>query len=129
MSDPERRAFAALAVMPTDFDREAGKAVVEGTRPESAAAAKSLDRLVHLNLLDYDEDWQRYGWHDLLRDYALAQLPEDEAEGARLGHAEHFTEIGERADELYLQGHGLVRQGLVYCVTQIMTYQPSPVPA
>jgi len=112
LNEAERRAFAALAVMTADFDRAAGKAVVESTRPEGAAAAKALDRLVNLNLLDYDEERQRFGWHDLLRDYALAHLPADQAEAARLGHAEHFIAVAEQSQALYLQGHEHLLQGL-----------------
>lgn len=112
LNEAERRAWTTLAVMPADFDREAGKAVVEATFSGGAAAAKTLDRLVHLNLLDWNKDWQRFGWHDLLRDYALARLPEDQAEAARLGHAEHFIGVAGRADGLYLQGNEQLLQGL-----------------
>jgi tetratricopeptide (TPR) repeat protein len=113
LSESERRAWTALSVMPADFDRDAGKAVIESTRSDGTpAASKPLDRLVHLNLLDYDENSGRHDWHDLLRDYAAARRPEGEAERARLAHAEYFTEVAWQADALYKQGNEYMLKGL-----------------
>ena len=113
LNDAERRAWTALSVMSADFGRDAGKAVIEASRPEHApAAAKLLDRLVNLNLLDYGEESGRFGWHELLREFAAARLSAEAGERARVAHAEYFIGIGERTGELYLQGHDSVLQGL-----------------
>jgi tetratricopeptide (TPR) repeat protein len=122
LSESERRAFAALSVMPADFDRDAGKAVIAAAirrswlyrllRRATPDTNKLLDRLVHLNLLDYGESSGRYDWYDLLRDYAAARLPENEAEQAQLAHAKYFTKVARQADALYLQGNEHMLQGL-----------------
>jgi tetratricopeptide (TPR) repeat protein len=113
LSEAERRAWAALSVMPADFDRDAAKALMAVADPEQASATSDLlDRLVHLNLLDYAESSERYSWHDLLRDYAVARLPEEEAEQARDGHAKYFAEVAWQTRELYQSGNDGVLKGL-----------------
>jgi len=112
LSESERRAWTALAVMPVDFNREAGKEVIAVAVSE-ASAPDLLDRLVHLNLLEYAEGNGRYGWHDLLRDFAAARLPKEEAEHARVEHAEYFSRVAEYTDKLYKQEKEQMRQGLM----------------
>jgi tetratricopeptide (TPR) repeat protein len=122
LSPAERRAFAALSILQSSFSREAGKAVVAAAlrpgwwsrllRRPATKADTPLDRLVHLNLLEYDETTGRFDWHDLLRDYAAQHLPADEKKSARLVHADFFIAVAKLADELYLQGHDALRQGL-----------------
>lgn len=107
LTEPERGAWAALAIMSADFGREAGKAVIA-----AADAGDLLDRLVNLNLLEYGEESGRFGWHDLLREFAAARLSAEAGERARVAHADYFIGIGERTDELYMQGNDSMLQGL-----------------
>jgi len=113
----ERLAWTALSIMPADFGREAGKAVIAAVIPSLSDSdvpntGELLDRVVCLNLLDYDEEKERNSWHDLLREFAGARLSGEEGERAKLGHAEYFTRIGERTDELYLKGKTQILAGL-----------------
>ncbi len=113
----ERRAWTALSIMPASFDRLAGRAVIASVTSNSedgnpTDTGELLDRVVCLNLLDYDEERERHSWHDLLREFAGVRLPENQAETARLRHAEHFSGVAGRAEELYLQGHEYLMQGL-----------------
>lgn len=107
LAEPERRAWTALSVMSADFGREAGKAVIE-----SAEAGDLLDRLVNLNLLEYGEESGRFGWHDLLREFAAARLSAEAGERARVAHAVYFIGIAEQTQALYLQGNEAVLEGL-----------------
>ena len=66
-------------------------------------ATDLLDRLVHLNLLDFAEDKLRYCWHDLLKEFASARLFAKQSEQARLRHAEYYTEVARQSQALYLK--------------------------
>ena len=97
------------------WGRVKSEASLTSDRPHlygTISPARLLDRLVHLNLLEYNETTQRFDWHDLVREYASRQLTDEEKEMARLAHADYYIAVAERADELYLQGHEAVKQGL-----------------
>ena len=134
LTAPEQQAFAALSIFQSHFGRDAGKAViaavqdhdhknplpsgegrVRANNPHRSGAispARLLDRLVHLNLLEYNDTTQRFDWHDLVREYASRQLTDAEELTARLAHADYFIAVASRAKELYKQGHEAVKQGL-----------------
>jgi len=116
LTDAQRAAFARISVFTSPYDREAGTAVAE-------CASDDLDELATLNLLEYDPASTRFDWHDLVREYALAQLravdasapsalnPQPAEQSARLRHAAHYTKVGRRAKALY-KTKGKVLEGL-----------------
>ena len=119
---PEQQAFAALSIFQSHFSRDAGKAIIAAAlRPRWWArllrrpvpkADNALDRLVHLNLLEYNDTTQRFDWHDLVREYASRQLMDEEELTVRLAHADFYIAVAQQSQELYLQGHEAVKQGL-----------------
>jgi predicted ATPase/DNA-binding CsgD family transcriptional regulator len=94
---PEQRAtFYSLSVFRGGFTREAAGQVVAGAK----AIPHLLATLVRKSFLQYDQARDRYGIHELLRQYGaenLAQEPAREAE-TRDRHSDYYT----RALEVYL---------------------------
>jgi tetratricopeptide (TPR) repeat protein len=98
-----------LAVFPAAFDGAAAAAVwaLEG----EDAGVDSLCRLEARGLIEaISED--RYRLHDLLRDIAARDWPEERQASAAQRHAQHFVSVLARANELYLQGGSALRRGL-----------------
>ncbi len=111
-------AWRALAVMPADFARAAGEAIIgDADAPPSTVyrpPSTALDELVRLSLLQYEAASQRFRWHDLLREFALEKLrgAGDEYRAAALRHADHYIAVAYEAQQLYMQGGDNMLAGL-----------------
>jgi len=115
----EQAAFAALSIMPADFDRAAAVAVGRPTtddgRPttgDTSAMLDTLDTLVAYHLILFDDETQRYGWHDLVKRFAGERLVEPARAEALRRHAAHFTAVAWEAHQLYERGGEHVAAGL-----------------
>lgn len=104
----QQAAFKALSVMPDDFGRVAALEVIG----DDDSGATSLDELVILNLLQYDENTGRYRWHDLLREFAASCANKHETDAAASRHSVHYVGVLSRAQKLYLQGNDRITLGL-----------------
>jgi hypothetical protein len=90
-----------LSVFPADFDSVAAGAVWELGGPDEAT--NGLNALEGRGLVEaIGED--RYRLHDLLRDLARRDGPQEHVEAAALRHARYFVQILEAADSLFQRG-------------------------
>ena len=76
------------------------------------AVSKVLGLLLRYSLLDYDETSSRYSLHDLLADYALSQMQNEEEYEARRKHASYYKDVLATANALYYKGGENVLPGL-----------------
>lgn len=83
----ERRTFAGLSVFRGGFTREAAEAV-------AGASVRHLSNLVSKSLIGFDRGSNRYAVHELLRQYAEAELAADFAnlEATAAEHARYFAD-------------------------------------
>ncbi|HQW36739.1 MAG TPA: tetratricopeptide repeat protein [Thermoflexales bacterium] len=109
LTDEQQADWLALSVMSTNFDRAAGVAVCGADEDE---LDHPLDTLVEYNLLEYDPATQRFAWHDLLKEFADHRQSNAQRIAAQRRHATYFTQVGNLADQLYLQGGENVVRGL-----------------
>ena len=101
----QQSAWLALSVMPASFDLSAGVAVSDAGED---GLTHPLYALAQANLLEYDPQTERYGWHDLLKDFARARLPAPARAAAHLRHVDWVTSVEKFAQwELYLKGQVL----------------------
>jgi tetratricopeptide (TPR) repeat protein len=105
----QQQRFIQLAVFPQSFDRAAVAAV---WAVEESAASDSLDLLLRLSLLEWNEETQRFELHDLLREFARDKAAAKELDAAKRRHAEHFIQVAYGANGLYTKGGGNVLPGL-----------------
>ena len=111
LSEEDQKRWRMLGVFPTSFAASAAAAVWE-MDAERDAARKPLGILLRYSLLDYDGTSSRYSLHDLLSDYALSQMKEEEEREARMQHAAHYKNILRAANQLYREGGEKVLTGL-----------------
>jgi predicted ATPase len=102
----ERRTFAGLSVFRGGFTREAAEAV-------AGASVRHLSNLVSKSLIGFDRGNNRYAVHELLRQYAEAELAADSerAEATVEEHARYFADLAGVADQKLTSG-GEQQQGL-----------------
>ncbi len=119
LASTQQALFRALAVMPASFDRYAAQAVARtGAEAEADAAPAAidadLDTCVNLHLLTYDEQRERFNWHDLMRQFAQQKLRQNpiESTASELGYANYYTSVAQYADDLYTEGHNNITDGL-----------------
>ena len=96
----ERRTFAGLSVFRGGFTREAAEAV-------AGASVRHLSNLVSKSLISFDRGSNRYTVHELLRQYAEAELAADSArlEATVAEHARYFAGLaGIAAQKLFTGG-------------------------
>jgi len=105
----DRQRWRRLGVFPASFDAGGARAVFELGENE---AIRSLRLFRRYGLLDYDETSSRYLLHDLLADYALAQMEEGEKYQARIHHASYYLQIYQAADQLCKEGGDRILMGL-----------------
>ena len=115
LSEAERTAWHQLGVFTASFDARAAAAIVaffsEKGRPFSEQKATNspvqietlLNHLVRRSLLDREGD-ERFQLHDLAGEYARSQWGAEALAELRLAHAQHYTVVGNEADNLYLKG-------------------------
>ena len=111
---PQQAIFHALAVMPASFDRAAAQAVVRAGNADTVAIDDDLDTLVSLHLLMYDEQRERFNWHDLMRQFAQQKLRQTPVEytASELRYADHYSFVAQLANYLYKKGHNKITKGL-----------------
>ena len=128
LTPEQKAAWRALGIFQHSFDERAAAAVIAAqsspvavqldapvpadsaqspVRPSSADQASSctatgLLSLTRRSLVERVGD--RYQLHDLGAEYARARLSPAACETLRLAHAQHYIQIGEEADNLYLKG-------------------------
>src|SRR5262249_26116428 len=98
-------ALNPLIILSASFYHARAIAVISLPKDTDKEAALSLLR--RRSLLEYDLNSQRYPLHELVRVFALARLREqgDDTERAvRLRHAQHYIEVAQQAEQLYLGG-------------------------
>lgn len=98
-----------LAVFPSGFDAAAAAAV--WSIGDSEVGSDRLCQLEGRGLIEpIAED--RYRLHDLLRDIARRDCPEERLRAAAQRHAQCFLSLLDRAEALYRQGGTAIAQGL-----------------
>ncbi|MBN8656910.1 MAG: tetratricopeptide repeat protein [Anaerolineae bacterium] len=105
----DRKHWRMLGVFPASF---AGNAVQAMRALDENEASTLLGVLRRYSLLDYDETNSRYSLHDLLADYALAQMEGEEEQESRIAHVSYYMEVMEVADSLYKEGSEKILSGL-----------------
>ncbi|MBT3313739.1 MAG: tetratricopeptide repeat protein [Anaerolineae bacterium] len=100
-----------LGVFPAPFDRQAAKATLGLAENKTRTLLGLLRRF---SLIFFEEEQGKYHLHDLLRDFALKELSEEENFSARLNHADYFKELASYANQLYLQGGEKILKGLAF---------------
>ncbi len=98
LSDDERAIFAALSVFRGGFTRESASAVAD-------ASLRNLATLVNKSLVSPSPDTGRYTVHELLRQYAEAELKTDEVRCLQVQDAHgvfHADLMGEFFDQFFL---------------------------
>lgn len=99
LSPQEQSTFAALSVFRGGFTREAAEAI-------AGASLRDLADLTHKSLVIPDPDTGRSSVHELLRQYAQAELadrPERHSEILR-AHADYFSDLTNEAFQLFAHG-------------------------
>ena len=105
----ERRTFAGLSVFRGGFTRAAAQAV-------AGASVRHLSNLVSKSLVSFDRGSNRYTVHELLRQYAEAELATDSArlQATADEHAKYFAGLAEvAAQKLFTGGEQQVGLRLV----------------
>ncbi|WKZ48683.1 MAG: tetratricopeptide repeat protein [Anaerolineales bacterium] len=105
----EQKRWRMLGVFPASFDATATSVMWD---LDEDATQNSLSLFRRYSLIEFDENTSRYGLHDLLADYALEQMNEEEEQEARLKHATHYKEVMDMTHELYEKGNENILQGL-----------------
>ena len=98
LDEEGQRVFCRLAAFPATFDAAAEEVVCEDEDH------RALSDLVRRNMVAYDDETDRYGLHDLVRDFARTRLGDEEREAAARRHAEHYRRVLALADDLFLKG-------------------------
>jgi predicted ATPase/class 3 adenylate cyclase len=105
LSPEERETFTALSVFRGGFSREAAEAV-------AGASLRGLANLVSKSLLTANPDTARYEVHELLRQYAAAELERDRVRyhQVRDSHAAFYADL--MAGAPFMMSHGQQAQML-----------------
>ncbi|MFP4436421.1 MAG: NB-ARC domain-containing protein [Chloroflexaceae bacterium] len=98
--------LAKLSIFAGSFDREALVAVVQSVDE----VEKIAGLLYRRNLLDYRDE--RYALHDLVREFATAQLDANIAWTVQQ-HAWHYLRVAQRAGKLYAEGGEKMKVGVL----------------
>ncbi len=109
LTQDEQKYWRMLAVFPASFKRDAAAAVWE---LDEDAARDLLSKFNRMSLLDYDERAERYSLHDLLAEFAQAELSDEENFNTSFRYAKHYMNVAETSDQLYRQGSKNMMQGL-----------------
>ncbi|MEX1037856.1 MAG: AAA family ATPase, partial [Acidimicrobiia bacterium] len=109
LDEGERRTFAGLSVFKGGFTRGAAEAV-------AGASLRHLSNLVSKSLIDFDRIANRYAVHELLRQYAEAELAveSERFEATVAEHARYFAGLAQvAADKLLVSGDQLTAVRMV----------------
>lgn len=106
LTPEQQQRWRMLSVFPETFEQTGIAAVwgLELSLLNIENAKDTLSDLLNVHMLDYNLASKRYSMHDLLRDFALNLLPEDEAFEAQKRHADYFMNVLHNANLQYLNG-------------------------
>jgi len=107
LSEEVRKRWRMLGVFPSSFDMQGAQAIWQ-LNEESTHTL--LSTLHNYSILEHDR--ARYYLHDLMRDYARAEILDQESEDARLRHATYYLEILRFATNTYREGGANTLVGL-----------------
>ncbi len=107
----EKKLWRTLAVFPDSFDEQAAAAIWQISED---AANDALSDLCNFSMVDFDATNNRYALHDLLRDFAVVRLRENEIEDYAVHklHSNHYLNMLVNVHELFVQGSEAVSHGL-----------------
>jgi len=105
----EQRRWNMLAIFPASFKQDALASIWD---VNDISAHKLADKLCQYSLLSYDIATARYSLHDLLADYAMANLTPDDKLLAQLRHLNHYQVVWFNAEYLYSKGSENIANGL-----------------
>ncbi|HEX9989463.1 MAG TPA: tetratricopeptide repeat protein [Chloroflexia bacterium] len=112
--DPQmQQVLCQLSVFPTDFDRDAARAVVHVQAPETEGKGTNashqpvpverwLEFLYRRSLVEWDRETRRYSLHDLVRVFGSERLEGEYA--VRIRHAQYYARIAAHVDDLIRRG-------------------------
>jgi tetratricopeptide (TPR) repeat protein len=103
-----RNRWFLLSVFPDTFDCSAAGTIWDCA---PCAAETALGDLLRYSLVEWNSVTNRYRLHDLARDFTTLQL-DDATRAAQGRHAEHYKNVLDAADELYLKGGASILEGL-----------------
>ena len=109
LSKEQQEHWRKLGVFPASFTAQAASYL---WKLEHEPALKLLGLLRRFSILEYDENTKRYHLHDLLAEFALAHMNEDEEQQARMLHALHYWQVLDFATQQVLMGSDSLLQGL-----------------
>lgn len=104
-----REAWELLGVFVGDFDAS-GVAAVLGV--DGDLASDILGQILQQNLIEWDEQTERYRLHDLVRDYVRLRVDPTAVQAVGTRFAEHFTALAVRAGERIAAGGSEMLEGL-----------------
>lgn len=117
LSEENKRKWCILGVFPSSFNLNA----IQGVwKLEEIETTKLLSLLMRYSLLDYDKNSNRYHLHDLLADYALENINDDERVAAIIAYSVHYSKLLSEITELFLTGgDNLVQSLRIYDIERI----------
>lgn len=101
LAEDDRKRWRMLGVFPASFAATAAQAMWE---IEESETITSLGLFKRYSLLEYDEISSRFRLHDLMTDYALAQMNDAEKAAARVLFAAHYSSVLGELNKLFLKG-------------------------
>jgi tetratricopeptide (TPR) repeat protein len=109
LTEDDRKRWRTLGVFPASF---AGNAAGSIWNLDENETQKLIGVLRRYSLLDYDETNARYYVHDLLADFAFAEMESEEEQEARIAHVSYYMEVLKVTDHLYKEGSKKILTGL-----------------
>ncbi len=108
-SQNEKKLWRSLGVFASSFRREAAIAVWNVNEDE---AHSLLSKFTRISLLEFDEVKGRYSLHDLLAEYAIKKMDDNETFSTHLLFAKHYEQILSDANQFYYAGGDNYKKGL-----------------
>lgn len=109
LTEENQRRWRMLGVFNSSFSKHAVKEICKLTKDETIKTANHLNRY---SLVILDVDTGRYTIHDLLRDFAISKLNNEEEFLLRSNFAKYYLELLRHANNLYLQGRENIKLSL-----------------
>jgi predicted ATPase len=100
LSQTEQDVFAQFAVFRGGFSRTAAQKI-------TGASMRTLANLVNKSFLQYNQQRDRYEFHELMRQYAMEKLAEDEAQATavRNKHSSYYCAAVQHRENKLRAGH------------------------
>ena len=109
LNEEMQKQWCMLAVFPGSFDNAAAGAVWDVSLEK---AQDILSTLINRSLVGENELANRYYLHNLIREFAISRLSDEECYAAQLRYAQHYVNVLTNINELYLKGGEGVTLGL-----------------